>query len=222
MKHYLQSDKGNNKLLFITLYKQLSQESHLRRFSGLKPAFAQWKIPFGQAEVPGSSDPSSQSQKSSFTWSKGIVAEPSKQVNSPFAFGWYRASLEWLTPLGDSLPCTRVSDKNNNFIWKFKKWWNLVSGMAERIIRAVFIIISCKWRPCWSDGFSYSNCAPWPSRNRLGWCAACLGPSFQQRHRSWSRTANRTWRPLRSTAKMWLKWPFQDFIKKNRKIESKF
>lgn len=39
-------------------------------------------MPLGHADVPGSSEPSTQSQKSSFTWENGIIRLPSKQVKS--------------------------------------------------------------------------------------------------------------------------------------------
>ena len=51
-------------------------------FNGLNPALVQWKNPLGHAAVPGSSLPSGQSQKSSFTCKNGIVIVPSKQVKS--------------------------------------------------------------------------------------------------------------------------------------------
>lgn len=67
-------------------------------FNAWCPAFVQWNILFGHADVPGSSLPSAQSQYSSFTCANGIVSVLSKHVKS-FA-GSYSPARDKDTPRG--------------------------------------------------------------------------------------------------------------------------
>ena len=51
-------------------------------------------LPFLQAEVPGSSDPSLQSQKSLFTKLKEMLPLPSRQLNLKWSSGRYNFLFE--------------------------------------------------------------------------------------------------------------------------------
>ena len=83
-------------------------------FCGVNPAFGQWNRPFEHADVPGSSDPSTQSQKSSFTCARGIFFEPSRHVKR--VPGGYKACRVIDTPLIRSDANTAVKKGSKSFI----------------------------------------------------------------------------------------------------------
>lgn len=70
----------------LTFPTEIFFQPHQEMFAGYSPDFKSYLV-FGHAPVPGSSLPSPQSQKSSFTDAQLTLISPSKQAKSPIGLG---------------------------------------------------------------------------------------------------------------------------------------